>query len=129
MRRCTLLAGALVALVLLTALPGLAQGTPELWNGTHWKNLNQEIKVAYIKGIGNLADFEVGVAKPGQAPCISQAFVSELKNLTITQIVQEVDKYFQENPGSLTMPVIEVVLRRCTRLCPPEAPAPAKAPR
>ncbi len=118
----------LLALVLgLAAAPALAQGKAELWNGTHWKDMTQEIKVAYIKGIGNMADFEVAAAPKGQAPCISQAFVAELKNRTVASLVQEVDKFYQENPAKLTTPVIEAVLRRCTSFCAPEATkAPAK---
>lgn len=103
------------------AAPALAQSKGFLWDGTHWKDMTPEIKVAYIKGIGNMADFEVAVGgSSGRAGCISQAFVNELKTMTVAQIVQEVDKYYQENPGKLKTPVIEVVLRRCTALCPPE---------
>ncbi len=127
MRRLSYLAGATMVLVLLAAGPGAAQGRPELWNGTHWATMSPEIKVAYIKGIGNMADFEVAAAGAGRGPCISQAFVDELKHLTINQIIQEVDRFYQENADKRAMPVIEVVLRRCTKLCPPETPAkPAK---
>ncbi|MEJ5328898.1 MAG: hypothetical protein WHT07_01945 [Desulfobaccales bacterium] len=127
MRRLSKLVGAAMVLVLLAALPVAAQGKPELWNGSHWQTMSPELKVAYIKGIGNMADFEVAAGGAGRGPCISQAFVDELKRLTINQIIQEVDKFYQENPDKRAMPVIEVVLRRCTKLCPPETPAkPAK---
>jgi hypothetical protein len=98
----------------------LAQSKGFLWDGTHWKDLTQEIKVAYIKGIGNMADFETAAGGSGRAGCISKAFVDELKTKTIAQIVQEVDKYYKENPKKMNTSVIEVVLRRCTALCPPE---------
>lgn len=127
MRRLSYLMGAALALIWLAAIPAAAQGRPEMWNGSHWQTMPQEIKVAYIKGIGNMADFEVAAGGAGRGPCISQAFVDELKQMTINQIIQEVDKFYQENPDKRTLPVIEVVLRRCTKLCPPEAPAkPAK---
>ncbi len=114
-------------IILLTcSCPALAQSRGFLWDGSHWKDMTQEIKVAYIKGIGNMADFEVAAGGSGRAGCISQAFVSELKNKSIAQIIQEVDKYYQENPGKLKTPVIEVVLRRCTALCPPEPKAAGK---
>ncbi|MCL6620613.1 MAG: hypothetical protein K6T55_00780 [Syntrophobacterales bacterium] len=125
MRRLSYLAGATLMLICLAAHPAAAQGKPELWNGSHWQTMSQEIKVAYIKGIGNMADFEVAAGGAGRGPCISRAFVEELKNLTITQIIQEVDKFYQDHPEQRAMPVIEVVLRRCTKLCPPEAPAKA----
>jgi len=115
----------IIGLVILFTCSGLAlaqsQSKGFLWDGTHWKGLTPEIKVAYIKGIGNMADFEVAMGGSGRAGCISEAFVKELKTKTIAQIVQEVDKYYQENPDKLKTSVIEVVLRRCTALCPPEA--------
>jgi hypothetical protein len=119
----------LVGLTLVLALAGivLAQGTkPEMWNGTHWKEFSKEIKVAYIKGIGNMADFEVAVSGKEKAGCISAGFVGELKGKSIDSIVAEVDKYYKENPGKLDTSVIEVVLRKCTAMCKPEAQATPK---
>jgi len=97
-----------------------------LWDGIHWKEMTTEIRVAYIKGIGNMSDFEVAMGTGGRAGCISQAFVNELKTKSISQIIQEVDKYYKDNPNKTATPVIEVIMRRCTALCPPEAPATAK---
>ncbi|MDI6852234.1 MAG: hypothetical protein QME75_01340 [Deltaproteobacteria bacterium] len=98
----------------------LAESKGFMWDGTHWKDLTQEIKVAYIKGIGNMADFEVAAGGHGRAGCISQAFVNELKTKTVAQIVQEVDGYYKQNPDKMNKSVIEVVLRASTALCPPE---------
>jgi hypothetical protein len=111
----------IVALAVLFACsgPALAQ-SGFLWDGSHWKDLTPELKIAYIKGVGNLADFEVAAGGGGRTPCISQAFVDELKTMTVSQIVQEVDNYYAENPDRLNASVIEVVLRRCTASCPPE---------
>lgn len=77
-------------------------------------------KAWYIFGIGNLADYEVAASRGRKLACISGAFVDDLKNRTVMQIIQEVDKYYQDNPGKLDTPVIEVVLRQCTKFCPPE---------
>jgi hypothetical protein len=73
-----------------------------------------------------MADFEVAAGGQGRAGCICKAFVDELKTKTVAQIVQEVDKYYQEKPENLKTSVIEVVLRRCTALCPPEPKAAGK---
>ncbi len=119
----------LVGLALILALVGvvLAQGVkPEMWNGTHWKEFSKEIKVAYIKGIGNMADFEVAVSGKEKAGCISAGFVDELKGKSIDSIVGEVDKYYKENPAKLNTSVIEVVLRKCTAMCKAEAQATPK---
>ena len=34
------------------------------------------------------------------------------------------DKFYKDNAGKMNTPVIEVILRRCTKLCPPEASTP-----
>ena len=105
-----------------TALAATQQGF--MWDGTHWKNMNKEIKVAYVKGIGNMADFENAAGGTGKAACIAQGFVSELKTKSISQVIGEVDKFYQENPAKIKMPVIAVILQRCTKLC--SAPTAAK---
>lgn len=118
----------LVGLALVLALAGvaLAQGMKaELWNGTHWQEFTKEIKVAYIKGLGNMADFEVAASGRDRAGCISVGFVDELKSKTVDSIVADVDKYYKEKPDNLKTPVVEVVLRQCTALCKPQAPAAA----
>jgi hypothetical protein len=116
------------ALVLLGALAtgALAANKGFLWNGNQWKDMNRGIKVAYVKGIGNMADFETGAARTTPPPCISKAFVDELQNKTISQVIAEVDKYYKENPKKLDMPVIAVILQRCTKLCAPQAKAKTK---
>jgi hypothetical protein len=77
--------------------------------------------VGYVKGIGNLADFEYDVAtSKGKADPIAQALSIQLKNKTVGQITDQVDRYYRENPGKLSNSVIEVILLRCTEgVCPP----------
>lgn len=105
---------------LAAAAPAANTGHAFLWTGQHWQQVSEEGKAGYVFGMGNLADFEAAASK-GRAPvCLSQAFVDDLKSRTVMQVVQEVDKFYQENPGKLDTPVIEVVLRRCTKVCPPE---------
>jgi hypothetical protein len=113
-------------LVMLFALAtaALAADKGYLWDGTQWKDMTTDIKVAYVKGIGNMADFETAAAGSAPAPCISKGFVDELKTKTIAQVIAEVDKYYKENPGKMDMPVIAVIMQRCTKLCP--APAAGK---
>jgi hypothetical protein len=108
-------------LVMLFALATAALAAEKgfLWNGTQWKDMTTEIKVAYVKGIGNMADFETAAAGSAPAPCISKGFVDDLKTRTIAQVIAEVDKYYKENPGKMDMPVIAVIMQRCTKLCAP----------
>jgi hypothetical protein len=108
------------------AAPAAGTGKAFLWTGKHWQQVSEDGKAGYIFGMGNLADFEVAAARGRKAPCVTRAFVDDLKTRTVMQIVQEVDKFYQENPGKLDTAVIEVVLRRCTKVCPPETPKGAK---
>jgi len=56
-------------LVLLCALATAALASDQglLWNGTHWKDMSPDIKVAYVKGIGNIAVFDAGARGAGRA--------------------------------------------------------------
>ena len=112
---------AVLAMVFALATGALAAEQGFLWDGTQWKDMTNDIKVAYVKGIGNMADFETAAAGSAPAPCISKGFVDELKTKTISQVIAEVDKYYRENPGKMDMPVIAVIMQRCTKLCAPAA--------
>jgi hypothetical protein len=107
-------------LVILFALAtaALAAEKGYLWDGTQWKDMTTDIKVAYVKGIGNMADFETAAAGSAPAPCISKGFVDELKTKTIAQVIAEVDQFYKENPAKENLPVVAVIMQRCTKLCP-----------
>ena len=113
-------------LVLLFSLAtaALAANQGFLWDGSHWQDMNRDIKVAYVKGIGNMADFENAAGGSGMAACISKGFVDELQTKTIEQVIGEVDKFYKENPTKVKTPIITVILERCTKLC--SAPAPGR---
>jgi hypothetical protein len=112
----------LLALALfLTAGPLAALEKAEIIDGTHWTQWSNQDKLVYIRGLGNWADFvtEAQVqSKKNYEFCISKVFVDQLKAKTLGQIVRDVDAYYQENPQKLNTSVIEVVLRRCTNVCP-----------
>ena len=122
-RGMTLMAG--LALCFALAALSLAAEKGFMWDGTQWQALGPDLKVAYVKGVGNMADFETGAGAGGQAGCISKALVAELKTKSVGQVVQEVDKYYKDNPGKMNSPVLEVILRASTKLCSPEPPAAA----
>jgi len=111
------LVGAVMLLTLATRALAMESGI--LWDGKNWTQSSMDGKIGYIWGVGNLADFEVAASK-GRSVCVSRAFVDEQKNQTVLQVVQTVDKFYRENPGKLDTSVIEVILRRCTSVCPPE---------
>ena len=63
-------------LVMLFALAtaALAADKGFLWDGTQWKDMTTDIKVAYVKGIGNMADFENAAGGSGRAAVHLQGF-------------------------------------------------------
>jgi hypothetical protein len=123
---------ALLAIALslaLTAGPAAAMEKAEFITGTHWTQWADQDKLVYIRGLCNWADFvtEAQMQKGKTYEySISKVFVNELKSKSLGQIVANVDTYYRENPGKLNTPVIEVILRRCTNVCPPEAGARGK---
>jgi len=108
-----------VALVLaLAAGVSAAEEKGFLWDANQWPQLSFDAKVGYVKGVGNLADFEVAASK-GKGSFVSRAFAGGLKTKTVQQVIDEVDKFYQENPSKLSTTVLEVMLLRCTSACPP----------
>jgi hypothetical protein len=108
--------GALVA-----AAPPVDTNQAFLWNGVHWQQITQEGKAGYIFGIGNLADYEVAASKDRKQVCVSRAFVDVMKNKTPMQIIQQVDRFYQDNPGKLDTLVIEVILGQLIKASPEAA--------
>jgi len=105
-----------VVLILVLSLPALALSQKaSMWDGTQWKDLPQETKIGYVKGVGNLADYEMA-ASGKRAGVISKSLDQQWRDKNISIIVQEVDKFYQENPQKMSMPVIEVMLRCCKGL-------------
>ena len=106
---------------LAAAAPAVDTNQAFLWNGVHWQQVTTEGKAGYIFGIGNLADYEVAASKGRKLACVSRVVVDDLKARTVLHIIQEVDKYYQDNPGKLGTPVIEVVLGQLTKPSAAEA--------
>jgi hypothetical protein len=116
----------LFALLVVLVMAGSAgaQEKAFLWDGTQWPQLSFDAKVGYVKGVGNMADFEAAASK-GKA-ALSRGLSAELKTKTVNQIIEQVDKFYQENPSKLSTSVLEVILMRCTTVCPPGMGAGAK---
>jgi hypothetical protein len=117
-----LLAALLMVGALVTTSPAVDTNQAFLWNGVHWQQVTTEGKAGYIFGIGNLADYELAASKGKKLACVSHVFVDEMKTKTVMQIIQDVDKYYQDSPEKLATPVIEVVLRQLTKAPPAQVP-------
>jgi hypothetical protein len=62
-------------MLFVIATAALAAEKGFLWDGNHWKDMSPDLRVAYVKGIGNMADFETAAAGSTPAPCLSKGFV------------------------------------------------------
>ncbi len=121
MRKVVLFGVTLVGILILgTATIGWSQ--PSLLNGSQWSEISYDAKIGYVKGVGNMADFEcqAGALKQGRGFCLATTLVKELKDKSIDAVVKEIDQYYQENPGKTSTSVLEVMLRRANLVCPPE---------
>jgi len=112
---------------LTAAAPAVDSNQAFLWNGVHWQQVTTDGKAGYIFGIGNLADYEVAASKDRKQVCVSRSFVEVMKTKTPLQIIQQVDQYYQDNPGKLDTLVIEVILGQLIKASPaPVQPGTAK---
>ena len=119
-------AGVMVG-ALTAAAPAVDSNQAFLWNGVHWQQVTTDGKAGYIFGIGNLADYEVAASKDRKQVCVSRSFVDVMKTKTPLQIIQQVDQYYQDNPGKLDTLVIEVILGQLIKASPaPAQPGTAK---
>jgi hypothetical protein len=114
--------GVILAGILIFGTAAISWGQAALLNGTNWSEISYDAKVGYVKGVGNMADFEcqAGALKQGRGFCLASTLCKELKNKTVDMLVKEIDQYYQENPGKTSTTVLEVMLRRANLVCPPE---------
>jgi osmotically inducible lipoprotein OsmB len=73
-----------------------------------------------IFGMGKLAGFKVAATRSKGPAGLLKTFADDVKSRAVMHVVQDVDKFHQENSGTLDTPVIEMVLRRCTKAGPPD---------
>jgi hypothetical protein len=121
MMRKIILFGVLIGILTLgTAAVGWSQ--PSLLNGTNWSEISYDAKVGYVKGVGNMADYEcqAGAFKQGRVFCLASTLVQELKDKPIDAVVKDIDQFYKENSGKMSTSVLEVMLRRANLVCPPE---------
>ncbi len=63
------------------AVASISWGQPFLLNGTHWSEISYDAKVMYVKGVGNMADFEcqAGALKQGRGFCLASTLCEGIK--------------------------------------------------
>ncbi|MEP6942725.1 MAG: hypothetical protein ABI981_07295 [Betaproteobacteria bacterium] len=102
-----------LACVTWTALSGSvgAQEIP-LITGEHWTKSSEEMKKAYLAGIGNIVQIELAYGAPSAAPdaqSILPRMVKGLKGQTLDSVRDGLNKWYAAHPDQLQRPVIETI--------------------
>ncbi len=123
--RCRALIAILGLAMLLTMTAGaVAAEKGFIWNGAHWAKSSMDGKLGYIWGLSNLADEETaGAAKVGKTACVAKSIQDAMNKKAAVQIVEDLDKFYKDNPAKLDTPVIAALLRTIGLICPVEPPA------
>ena len=80
--------------------------------GTHWTQSARDSKLAFLMGLGNFFEVEQALRKdnpPKDDESLIPVFARGLDDLTLTEIMQELDKWYATNSDRLYRPVIETL--------------------
>jgi len=80
--------------------------------GEHWTTAKPNAKLAYLLGIVNVIEIEQALQVDMQITdeaSLVPVMVRGLKDMTLNQIVEVVDRWYADNPDQLTRPVLETI--------------------
>ncbi|HRY14522.1 MAG: hypothetical protein KDI73_03765 [Candidatus Competibacteraceae bacterium] len=95
-----------------TAPPVSAKPVKELPfpGGKEWPTATEREKMAYLLGVLNMALVEYQLTGPNpKNPTMVEKLVKSLKGVTLRQIMETVDAYYQANPDQQQRPIFEVI--------------------
>jgi hypothetical protein len=88
-------------------------GSPPLgafmYDGNQWLELSNDAKICYLKGAGNMLDYETDSSTALKGLSLSHAITDDPGNKTINRLIQEVDSFYQSNPNKNNTPAVEVI--------------------
>ena len=80
--------------------------------GEQWQTLQPDTKIAFIWGIGHVVTIEENVIQR-HPELRRQGFTAKLaeglRGVPMNTIIQDIDAYYQKNPGDLDLPVMRVI--------------------
>lgn len=85
---------------------------PQLLKGDVWQRMDQDCKVAFVWGFGQVVIIENELAKefPQLKTDNFTGKVSEgMPSMSINTVVQRIDDYYKSHPGDLDKPVLAVI--------------------
>ena len=79
-------------------------------SGKEWPTATEREKMAYLLGILNMALVEYQLTGPDpKHPTTVEKLVESLEGITLRQIMETVDAYYQANPDQQQRPIFEVI--------------------
>jgi hypothetical protein len=83
-----------------------------LVTGEHWIPATNEQKLAFLMGVGNALEVEQALRANKPLPdseSMVPVMMRGLKNFTMTQIMEALDRWYADNPGRRSRPVLETI--------------------
>ncbi len=83
--------------------------------GDTWIKMSNDEKISFIWGAGHIVSIEEVLARDNPELKKSNAFVNKIMEahnnapMTMSELAQHVDDYYQQNPDKLDKPVIEII--------------------
>lgn len=115
LRHCGFLMFFLAVSLLIGSAAGAQTAAPPqretpVMSGAAWQQLGPDEKVAFIWGVGQFAAVEREWAeKKGDTDVLGYRFAQGIAGVPMNDIVQRVNRYYENNPDQLGKPVLRVV--------------------
>lgn len=81
--------------------------------GVQWSSATETEKKAFLYGLGTMIQLEHELAVqqklPSDRKSLVPTFVQGLKGTTLMEVMNYVDTYYQQHPGRLDRPVVEII--------------------
>jgi hypothetical protein len=87
--------------------------TAQLLTGEVWQTMSPDAKVAFVWGIGNLAEFERHLRDipPAESKSFLPMLIKGLQGKTINDVVGRLDTYYQTHSEQRQLPVINAIFQ------------------
>ena len=107
-----------LASIIFAAAPAIAQEKKTIIvDGSLWMSSTSEQRRAFLVGVGNMIATEMAYAeKNGRERQTASALIKDaVSALTLPEIETRITRWYESNPGQLTMPVMGVVWRQMVK--------------
>lgn len=113
MKRVAVIVGAalLVILLLEASLLSSAELTSQPVTGEVWQTMSPDARRAFVWGIANLVELERAQGAMRGNRSFIPFLVKGLSGKPMTEVVRQVDAYYEAHPAELKRPVVEAIFQ------------------